>query len=106
MTGGLWQALEVYQRFDPPGWIDVYRAFPFWAGSIGIALGTLMLLFGNGKLFRLVAGPLGALVGLLWVPLLAAKLGYLASAKEITFGAMIALAALGFVFPPGGLFFI
>lgn len=106
MTTSLAQSLEAYQRFDPPGWVDVYRAFPFWAGLIGIVLGALMLLFGNGRLFRLVAGPLGAVIGLLWAPLLAAKLGFSANAKQATVIASIALGGLGFLFPPGALFFI
>jgi hypothetical protein len=106
MTTSLAQSLEAYQRFDPPGWIDVYRAFPFWAGLIGVALGLLMLLFGNGRLFRLVAGPLGAVVAVLWAPLLATKLGFSASAKQATIVAAIALGGLGFMFPPGSLFFI
>ncbi|MBK7858216.1 MAG: hypothetical protein IPJ65_06255 [Archangiaceae bacterium] len=106
MTTGLLQSLEAYQRFDPPGWIDVYRAFPFWAGLCGAALGLLMLMFGNGRLFRLAAGPLGALVAVLWAPLVAAKLGLTANAGQVTLGAAIALGGLGFMFPPGGLFFI
>src|SRR5439155_25950566 len=63
-------------------------------------------LFGNGGLFRVVAGPLGAVVGLLWAPLLATKLGYAASARQITYIAAGGLGALGLLFPPGVLFFI
>ncbi len=106
MTAPLLKALEAYQRFDPPGWVDVHRSFPFWAGLIGIVAGALMLLFGNGRLFRLVAGPLGALVAVLWAPLLAMKLGVAANAREVTIVAAVALAGLGFLFPPGALFFI
>jgi hypothetical protein len=106
MTKSLAQSLEAYQRFDPAGWVDLYRPFPFWAGLIAIAAGVLMLLFGNGKLFRLVAGPVGALVGVLWAPLLAAKLGYADSAKPITLVTSIALGGLGLMYPPGALFFI
>jgi hypothetical protein len=105
MTTSLAQALEAYQRFDPPGWVDVYRAFPFWAGLGGVAVGALMLLFGNGRLFRLVAGPLGAVVGVLWAPLLAAKLGYASSARQAGIVAAILLGGLGLLFPPGSLFF-
>ncbi|MBL8952432.1 MAG: hypothetical protein JNK82_16750 [Myxococcaceae bacterium] len=55
MTQSLAQSLQAYQRFDPSGWIDLYRPFPFWAGLIAIVAGALMMLFCNGKLFRFVA---------------------------------------------------
>ncbi len=106
MTKTLAQSLEAYQRFDPSGWIDLYRPFPFWAGLIAIVAGALMLLFGNGKLFRVVAGPIGALVGVLWAPLLATKLGIPGTAQQVTIVAAIGLAGLGFLFPPGALFFV
>lgn len=106
MTAPLLKSLEAYQRFDPFGWVDAHRALPFWAGLIAIVAGALMLLFGNGRLFRLVAGPLGALVGLLWAPLVAQKVGIAATAREVTIVASIALGGLGFLFPPGALFFI
>lgn len=106
MTTPLLKSLEAYQRFDPGGWIDVYRALPFWGGLLAIAAGALMLMFGNGRLFRLVAGPLGALVAVLWAPLLAHKLGFPTSSNQVTLVAAIALAGLGFLFPPGALFFV
>jgi hypothetical protein len=100
------KALEAYQRYDPPGWVDVYRLIPWWAGILGMALGVLMMTFGNGRLFRLAAAPLGAIVALLWTPLLAIRFGHAADARQLTTFAMAGLAALGLLFPPGALFFI
>jgi hypothetical protein len=105
-NNALVSSLEAYQRFDPPGWVDVYRQMPFWAGIGVMIAGVLMLLFGNGKLFRLVAGPLGAGIAILWAPLLATKFGFNAAAKQVTVVASIALGGLGFLYPPGALFFI
>jgi signal transduction histidine kinase len=105
-TSAISQALEAYQRFDPPGWVDVYRLMPWWAGIVAMALGIVMMTFGNGKLFRLAAAPLGALVALLWAPLLAIRFGYAANARQITLFAAAALTGLGLLFPPGALFFI
>jgi hypothetical protein len=100
------QALEAYQRLDPQGWIDIYRQLPWWVGAMGIFTGALMMLFGNGRLFRLAAAPLGALAAMLWAPLLAVKLGYAPQAKMITTVAMATLAGIGLLFPPGAVFFI
>lgn len=106
MTKTLAQSLEAYQRFDPAGWIDLYRPFPFWAGLIAIVAGVFMLLLGNGKLFRLVAGPIGAIIAVLWAPLLAIKMGFAPNVKEVTIVASIGLGGLGLLYPPGALFFI
>jgi hypothetical protein len=105
-SSSITQALEAYQRFDPPGWIDVYRLLPWWGGLLAMTLGLVMMTAGNGRLFRLAAAPLGALVALLWAPLLAIKLGYATNAKQITLFSAAALTALGLLFPPGALFFI
>jgi hypothetical protein len=100
------QSLEAYQRFDPAGWVDAYRLLPWYGGLAAMTLGVLMMTFGNGRLFRLAVAPLGALVALLWAPLLAIRFGYGAKAKDITTFAAAGLAVLGLLFPPGALFFI
>ncbi len=99
------RAIEAYQRFDPAGWVSLFRFFPAWAGGVMIAGGVLMMLFGGGKLFRLIAGPLGAGVGFLWAPVLATKLGYAPQAEQARVVATIGLAGLGFLFPPAATFF-
>lgn len=105
-TQQLVTALEAYRRYDPAGWVGIYRQVPIWAGGIAVVLGVLMLLFGSGRLFRLVAGPMGAAVGFLWAELLAGKFGFASQAKQIGVAATVGLGALGLVFPPGAVFFI
>ena len=99
------RAIEAYQRFDPAGWVSLFRFFPAWAGGLMIVGGVLMMLFGGGKLFRLIAGPLGAAVGFLWAPVLANKLGYAPQAEQARVVAAIGIAGLGFLFPPAATFF-
>ena len=99
------RAIEAYQRFDPPGWVSLFRFFPMWAGVLVALLGVLMMLFGGGKLFRLVAGPLGAAVGFLWTPLLATQLGFGPQAPQIRIAATIGIGGLGLLLPAGATFF-
>ena len=99
------RAIEAYQRFDPAGWVSLFRVFPMWAGGVLILVGVLMMLWGGGKMFRLVAGPLGAGVGFLWAPLLATKLGYPQFANQARIVATIAIGGMGFLFPPAATFF-
>jgi hypothetical protein len=99
------RAIEAYQRFDPAGWVSLFRFFPMWAGGLLALLGALRMLFGGGKLFRLVAGPLGAAVGFLWTPLLATKLGFGPQGPQIRIVATIGIGGLGLLLPPGATFF-
>ncbi len=98
----LLRALEPYQRWDPQGWVAVHQKLgtPIAAGMV--AAGLLMLLFGSGRLFRVVAGPIGALVGFLWAPLLAVRFGFAGAQTQIRtvaagalFGLALALYLLG-----------
>lgn len=99
------RAIEAYQRFDPAGWVSLFRFFPAWAGGLLMAAGVLMMLFGGGKLFRLVAGPLGAAVGFVWAPVVAAKIGFAPQANQARIVATIAIAGLGLLYPPAATFF-
>ena len=87
----LQSAFEPYRHLDPIGWVGVFRFLPVWAGLIAIVVGVLMLLFGGRQLFRLVAGPLGALIATVWAAPLAARLGFGASIRQITLVATIGL---------------
>lgn len=99
------RAIEAYQRFDPAGWVSLFRFFPMWAGGLLAVVGVLLMLFGGGKLFRLVAGPLGAAVGFLWTPLLATKLGFGPQGPQIRIMATIGIGGLGLLLPTGATFF-
>lgn len=94
------QALEAYQTFNPSGWVAIYRLLPMWAGLVCCGLGITLLLLGGGRLFRALAGPLGALIGLAWTGVLVSKLGVPGWDPRFTTATAAALSLLGFLFPP------
>ena len=93
-------AFEPYRHLDPIGWVGVFRFLPVWGGLISILVGTLMLLFGGRQLFRVVAGPLGALIATVWAGPLAQRLGFGSSLRQITLVATIGLLMAGLLWPP------
>ncbi len=99
------RALEPYKHFDPAGWVGLYRFLPLWAGLLLAALGVGMLLRGGGALFRLVAGPLGLVIGQIWIGPLAARLGFGNQQQQIALGASAVLCVLGFAMPASTVFF-
>ncbi len=101
----LQRTFEPYRHFDPQGWVGLYRSLPVWAALVTMVLGALMMLFGGGKLFRLVAAPLGALIGMIWVATVVGRLGISAPVQQVTIAAAITLALVGLFFPPGVVFF-
>jgi hypothetical protein len=98
-------AFEPYRHLDPIGWVGVFRFIPVWGGLVAIALGVLMMLFGGRQLFRLVAGPLGALIATVWAGPLAARLGFGSSMRQITLVATLGLLTAGLIWPPVVVFF-
>lgn len=93
------EALKAYQTFNPAGWVAIYRLLPMWAGIVSCVMGLGLLLFGGGRAFRAVSGPLGALIGLGWTGVLLTKFGV--SGDSRLPGAVAAvLTVLGFAFPP------
>lgn len=99
------RAFEPYRHLDPVGWVGVFRFLPVWGGLVAVVLGVLMLLFGGRRLFRLVAGPLGAVIATVWAGVLATRLGFGSSARVITTGASFTLLGLGLLYPPVVVFF-
>lgn len=99
------RAFEPYRHLDPLGWVGAFRFLPVWGGLVAMVVGVLMMLFGGRRLFRLVAGPLGALIGGVWASVLAARLGFGASARTITTAATFGLFGLGLLYPPIVVFF-
>lgn len=94
-------ALKSYQTFNPSGWVGIYRVLPMWAGLACCVLGLALLLFGGGKvLFRVVAGPIGALMGYLWTGVVATRLGFTDLDPRLPSASAAVLLALGFAFPP------
>jgi hypothetical protein len=97
---GFIQALKAYQTFNPPGWVGIYRLLPMWAGIVCCVLGLSLLLFGGGRAFRVVSGPVGAIMGLAWTPVISSKFGLEVGDPRVPSLAAAALALVGFVFPP------
>lgn len=101
----LQRALEPYRHFDPAGWVGLFRFLPVWAGLLVTSVGVAMLLRGGGALFRAVAGPLGLVIGQIWIGPLAARLGFATQQHQIALGASALLCVLGFVVPASTVFF-
>jgi hypothetical protein len=97
---GFIQALKAYQTFNPPGWVGIYRLLPMWAGIVCCVLGISMLLFGGGRAFRAVSGPVGAIIGLAWAPVVSSKFGLEMADPRVPSLVAAALALVGFIFPP------
>lgn len=93
------EALKAYQTFNPAGWVAIYRVLPMWAGLVCCGVGLGLLLFGGGRAFRALAGPMGALIGLGWTGVVLTKLGVAGDPRLPTAAAGV-LAVLGFLFPP------
>ncbi len=94
------EALKAYQTFDPAGWVALHRLLPPWAGLVCCLGGLVLLLFGGGRLFRVLAGPLGALIGLGWTGVLLTKFGVAGADPRLPGAAAAGLSVLGFLFPP------
>ncbi|QSQ13418.1 hypothetical protein [Myxococcus landrumensis] len=98
---GLLQALKAYQELNPSGWVGIYRLLPMWAGIVCCVIGVALLLVGGGpRMFRSLAGPLGALLGLVWTSAVTAKLGLTELDPRTPSFVAAALMLLGFLFPP------
>ncbi len=100
----LHSVLRTYRTFDPAGWVGTYRAMPTWLGICAVVLGVALLLFGGGRLFRVIAGPIGAVVGFLWAPIVALRLGLTMDPNPLAAGAAATLGVAGFALPASALF--
>ena len=93
-------ALRAYQSFNPAGWVALYRVMPMWAGLVSGLLGIVLLLAGGGRIFRLLAGPIGAGIGFFWTPLVFTKFAIGGYDPRLANVAAAALTALGLIYPP------
>lgn len=101
----LQRAFEPYRNLDPVGWVGVFHFLPVWAGLLCLVFGVLMGLFGGRQLFRLVAGPLGAVIATIWAATLANRLGFGRNMQQIATVATVGLFGLGLLYPPVVVFF-
>lgn len=101
------EALHAYRTFDPRGWVLVFLHLPAWTGLLGVAFGLALLLGGGGRGFRLLAGPLAAVSGLLWLRPLAQGLELPASVvPALSVGGSFVLATASFAFPHIAVFIV
>ncbi|WP_223637084.1 hypothetical protein [Corallococcus sp. EGB] len=97
---GFLMALKSYQSYNPSGWVGIYRMLPMWVGGVVALVGLVLLLAGGGKLFRVVAGPVGAALGLVWTSAVTLRLNMGELDPRLPTLVASALMALGFLFPP------
>ena len=99
-------ALSAYRGLHPDGWVGLYLYLPTWAGLLLVIAGGFLVPFGGAtKTFRIVAAPLGALVGFVLTPPALAGLGFNLSPVAASAIGAFALLLLGAAFPAGVLFF-
>jgi hypothetical protein len=99
------RALEPYKHLDPTGWVGLFRFFPLWAGIVAVLGGVLLLTRGGGGLFRFIAGPLGLLIGQIWIGPVAARFGFGAYQSQIALVSSAVLGVLGLIAPAATVFF-
>lgn len=97
---GLLQALRAYQTFNPSGWVAIYRLLPMWAGIVCCVVGVTLLLYGGGRMFRVLAGPIGAVLGLWCTNIITSRLGMTEVIPQLPTIVAAVLLAVGFLFPP------
>jgi hypothetical protein len=99
------QALQAYQRFDPPGWLSLYRVLPTYVGLLFCLLGAFYLAWGSSRALRLWTVPLGAAVGYLAGPSFIHALQIQLPPQVVIWGPTLGLAVVGLLSPPVVLFF-
>jgi len=98
-AGLLADALSVFRTADPAAWLSLSSRLP-WPLAVGaLLLGAFLLVAGGGKAFRVIAAPVGALLGLLWGGALAGPFGLAGSETALAVGAAAVLFGVG-VFAP------
>lgn len=99
------RALEAYRGFHPDGWVALYRIVPTWLGLLLAAMGGFLLPFGGGRAFRIVAAPLGGVVGFFLAPAALGALGVPVGVGAAASIGALSLFVLGALFPPAVVFF-
>ena len=100
----LLRAFAAYETFNPTGWVTAHLFVPIWLALILVAVGALLLVAGGGSTFRLIAAPLGLVVGLMFTRPAMVGLGIDAT-PQLSAIAALALLVLGVALPQALLFF-
>jgi len=97
--GALADALSAFRTSDPAAWLAAASRLPWPLAALGVGLGGFLVAAGGGKAFRILAAPLGALLGLLFGEALAGPLGLQGSETVLAIGTSAALFLLGALAP-------
>src|SRR5271169_140743 len=92
-------ALSVFRSSDPSAWLSLSRRVQWVMAAAAAMLGAFLLVAGGGKAFRVIAAPVGALLGLLWGEALAGPLGLAGSETALAIGAAVVLFCIGALAP-------
>jgi hypothetical protein len=95
----LTDALSVFRTPDPAAWLSLSGRLPWVLALVAALLGAFLLVAGGGKAFRVIAAPVGALLGLLWGEALAGPLGLSGSETALAIGAAAFLFGVGALAP-------
>jgi hypothetical protein len=98
-SGFLTDALSVFRTPDPAAWLSLATRLPWAVALVAALLGAFLLVAGGGKAFRVIAAPVGALLGLLWGEALAGPLGLGGNETALALGASVVLFAIGALAP-------
>lgn len=102
---GLAKALSELVLLEPASWLALSQAAPRWAGLSAAALGAVLLAFGSGPAFRIIAGPLGAVAAAsVAAPVARHLFGFPHPPAPLPLLAAAAGAAAGVVLPPAAVF--
>jgi hypothetical protein len=98
-SGLLTDALSVFRTPDPAAWLSLATRLPWTLALVGTLLGAFLLVAGGGKAFRVIAAPVGALLGLLWGEALAGPFGLGGNETALAMGASLVLFGIGALAP-------
>jgi hypothetical protein len=98
-SGLLSEALSVFRTPDPAAWLSLAGRLPLALALLATVLGAFLLVAGGGKAFRIIAAPVGALLGLLWGEALAGPLGLAGNETALAIGAALVLFGIGVLAP-------
>ncbi len=95
----LTDALGVFRTSDPAVWLSFSARLPWGLALAAALVGAGLLVAGGGKAFRVIAAPVGALLGLLWGEALAGPLGLSGSETALAAGSALVLFGIGALAP-------
>jgi hypothetical protein len=97
--GPLVDVLSAFRTPDPVAWLAAAARLPWPVAALAAVVGAFLVAAGGGRAFRILAAPLGALLGLLGGEALAGPLGLLGNETALAVGAATVLFVMGALAP-------